>query len=151
MTFRKSGVILSVLVLILTGCGQGIADSGGSENATLTPTPTAVARPTDAVASPAGDVHIAIEHGVSSQNTGDGFGLRITGWTPNGDVVFYMVGPDGEQIAVIPTDNPVQATQDGETSFLVSYHLEGLYPGLWLAVIAGPSGTHTINVEIPAE
>jgi len=98
---------------------------------------------------PKKSVELEIEHGVLSPVGGPSFGVKVFGWVPNGDVVVFLVGPQGEEIAIIPMENSVKATSEGETSFLIPYEFEGVYPALWMVVIAGSSGGHAIEVKIP--
>jgi hypothetical protein len=62
---------------------------------------------------------------------------------------FYLVGPGGEQVAVVPADQHARNDDCGPAVFHVPYALEILYPGTWTGLVADPSGVHQFEIEIP--
>jgi hypothetical protein len=101
-------------------------------------------------ADPAGtSVRLSVVHGVVLATGGPGFQLHVENWSSGGEISFYLVGPRGEQVPVVPIERHSVIDDTGRVVFHVPYALRDLYPGQWIGLVAGTSGIHQFNVEIP--
>lgn len=80
---------------------------------------------------------------------GPSFRIALRNWAANGEISIHLVGPKGEVISVVPPERPIHASPEGSATVTVPYKHRGLYPGVWLLMVAGPSGIHQGEVEIP--
>lgn len=102
------------------------------------------------IANPATRVVLNIDH-AQPHDLGGGPSFRITlrNWTADGEISIHLVGPKGEIVTVVPPKQPIHASPEGNATVTVPYKHRGLYPGMWLLMVAGPSGIHQCKVEIP--
>jgi len=140
--------IALLTTILLVGCSGGVplqSNSAQSFPPTLTPTNTIEALLLTL------NVTLDIKHGefMIAPVESPAFGILISGWVPNGEIVIYLIGQQGEQIPIVPMETPVHATSEGVANILVAYEMDGVYPGWWLLLVAGDSGAHTIDVAIP--
>jgi hypothetical protein len=75
--------------------------------------------------------------------------LDIHGWEPDGLIVFDMVGPKGEQVAVVPASANAHADDRGEADITLPYEMRGLYPGAWNGFVRMGSQSMRISIDIP--
>jgi hypothetical protein len=52
-------------------------------------------------------------------------------------------------VPVVPIERHSVIDDTGRVVFHVPYALRDLYPGQWIGLVAGTSGIHQFNVEIP--
>lgn len=94
-------------------------------------------------------VTLQIEHNQTDLRGDPAFIIKVTHWSPAGEFSIYMVGPKGEEVALVPPEKSLRADENGSFSLTVPYEHKRLYRGKWVLLIAGPSGIHKATVEVP--
>jgi hypothetical protein len=138
--YMKSPSLVTLLFVALFGIGF----------ATASQPPASSSPPAKAAEGNGSSVKLYIDHNQPNSVAGPSFKVSIEGWQPNGHIAIYLVGPEGEEISVVPKEHPVQIEQDGVATFTIPYKLRGLYPGQWQLVVGGESGIHLATVIIPS-
>lgn len=94
-------------------------------------------------------VTISIQHGVQLPWKELGFRVQVNHWSPDGRILLYAIGPDGERIALASEQNLMNADHTGSIAVDISYRRRGLRSGHWLIVVVGDPGTHIIETDLP--
>lgn len=144
--------ILVATVTFMVGCA-----SAGSRDTARTASARAEAPPAPAPAgaeagAPKMGANVRFEglYDVALEGGALGLRLRVFEWTRGAVISFYLVGPAGEIIEVLPLQSSASLERDGELSLDIPYGMPGLYVGSWKAVVAGPDdGIHHFTVQIP--
>lgn len=104
----------------------------------------------DTVSYQRSEVRLLVVDGQLNNEDEESFLLTVEGWSPNGHLSIYLVGPKDERVSVVSNESRLQIKQDGVASFAVPYTLRGLYPGRWQLVVAGESGIHICTIVVPS-
>lgn len=79
----------------------------------------------------------------------EGFELYVEYWDPRAEISFYLIGPSGERVPIVPAERHTRVGDTGKVVLEGAYALPGLHPGRWMAAVAGTSVVHQFTVEIP--
>lgn len=130
---RRAIIVLALVVLVPCGATWAAEEASEADASSVNPN----------------DVVIDIDHGIELPWGKPGFRITVSKWEPNGDVVVYAIGPEGETVELVPKENPLKAGGNGEIVIDVDYGREGLGPGNWLLAIAGKPGFHVVPIRLP--
>lgn len=94
-------------------------------------------------------VVINVEHGIELPWGKPGFRVTVSKWAPHADISVIAVGPDGEEIELVPVESPLKADGNGEIIIDIDYERKGLRQGLWILAVVGKPGFHIVPVKLP--
>lgn len=152
---RLRFIDVAVLFFVSAGCGAAPTKQSDTSPVPVQRTPTSriiVHRQVARTLVPdleETDVRLTWSQG-SMLPTGDvGFGVIVQHWQPHGEINLHLVGPRNETLAIASSAQRKRADGTGNAEIPFPLHLEGLYPGKWVAVVDGASGKHEFAVDIP--
>ena len=76
---------------------------------------------------------------------GEGVSIYIDGWHANDRVELLLIGPKEEKRFLTLNNSKLPVTDKGHLEFSFHYDHEALYPGEWVSLGIGKSGTHGQN------
>jgi hypothetical protein len=130
-----------IAILIITGLVRSESSWGAEESSRSSVTVERRKGPKD--------VTLVIQHGVELPWGKPGFRILVNHWRPHGEMSVYAIGPQGEKIELIPLREPIKADRNGMVVIDIDYGRKGLGRGHWLIMVAGKSGTHLIETDMP--
>ncbi|HEX2880687.1 MAG TPA: hypothetical protein VHO25_14240 [Polyangiaceae bacterium] len=145
-------IVIVGITMLMLACASPQAEAEAPDSQASKPETrsSAASKDDDSHAATKGtDVQLGLVHGVALPSGNPGFQLNVRGWQADAEISFFLVGPQGEQITVASPDDHLKASASGGATFSVPYELDGLSPGNWVGVVAGPPGIHKFMIEIP--
>ncbi len=143
LSIRRFLILLFVTVIfILPGQSLSIGETSKDKG-------SAASKANNEKAVDPNKVNLDIQHGIELPWGKPGFSILVSHWAPNGEMSVHAIGPDGEQIDLVSTENPLKADNNGDMVIDVDYQRKGLRQGHWIIVVAGKPGMHIIQTNMP--